>query len=91
MTGHGVEDHPLGTVLRALERGDDLQALDGLLALLALAVADDLAQLGGQVVEVDALEQVLDRLGAHAATEVVAVADLHLAVERLVGDERPSE
>jgi hypothetical protein len=85
--GDRVEDHPRRVVLRATERRDDLEALDGLGALLALALADLRAQLLAEIVEVDLLEQVLDGLGAHAATEVGAVADLHLAVERLVVDE----
>ena len=38
----------------------------------------------GERVQVDLLEQVLDGLGAHATAEVVAVAELHLAIERLV-------
>ena len=46
------------------------------------------AQLVGERLEVELREQVLDGLGAHAAAEVVAVAQLHLAVERLVVDER---
>ena len=46
---HGLEDHPLGLVLRGDERRDDLQALDRALVLLALAGADLLAQDRGLV------------------------------------------
>jgi len=38
-------------------------------------------QLGRQRVEVETREQVLDRLGTHATAEVVAEAQLHLAVK----------
>ena len=87
MTGNRVEDHPLGTVLRRPERSNDLEALDRLLALLALAVPDDLAKLALKRLKIDLLQQVLDRLGTHATAEVVAVAELHLTVESLVVDE----
>ena len=88
MTGIASRIIHSGRFFDCLNAVDDLQALDGLLALLALAVADHVAQLLGELVEVELREQVLDGLGAHAAAEVVAVAQLHLAVERLVVDER---
>ena len=84
----GVEDHPLGTVLGRLERRDDLQPLDGLLALLALAVSVIvLAAPRRGPRDRRCSSRSLIGLGAHAAAEVVAVAGLHLAVERLVVDE----
>src|SRR5260370_1227328 len=71
---YGLEDDPLGFVLRGDERRDDLQALDRALLLLALAGADLLAQARGLVVEVQVLQQVADRLRSHAAAEVDAEA-----------------
>ena len=49
-----------------------------------LPVRDDLAQQLGLGVEVEGLEALLDRRGAHAALEVQAEAVAHLAVEHLV-------
>ena len=74
-------------VVAAQEGLYDLQALDGLRALLALAGLDGLAELFGSRLEVDGIEQVADGFRAHAAAEVVAVVRAHLAIERLVGDE----
>src|SRR5205823_1111441 len=91
---HGLEDHPLGTVLRGDERRDDLQALDRALLLLALARADLLAEARRLLVEVQDLEQVADRLGTHAAAEVDAEAVrrteavLELAEDLLVVDDQ---
>src|SRR5204862_594672 len=91
---HGLEDHPLGTVLRGDERRDDLQALDRALLLLALARADLLAEARRLLVEVQVLEQVADRLGTHAAAEVDAEAVrrteavLELAEDLLVVDDQ---
>ena len=84
-----VEDH-VGRVVAALEEGvDDLQALDGLLALLLLGVVggDDLAQVLGLGLKVDAAQQLAHGLGAHAALEVDAVVALELGEQALVGDE----
>ena len=84
-----VEDH-VGRVVAALEEGvDDLQALDGLLALLLLGSVggDDLAELLGLGLEVDAAQELADGLGAHAALEVDAVVATELGEEALVGDE----
>src|SRR5439155_15190417 len=67
---HGLEDHPLRLVLGLDERVDDLQPLDPALLLLALRRADDLAQRRRLGVEVEVLEQLADRLRAHAAAEV---------------------
>ena len=72
---------------------DDLEALDRALLLLALGRADLLLELLLLGVEVDLLEQVADRLGAHAAAEVLAPpvggaeALLELAEQRLVVDD----
>src|SRR5699024_7943559 len=51
------------------------------------AGGDDLAQAERLGVEVEALQQVLDGLGAHAAGEILAEALLELPVEHLVTDE----
>ena len=88
-----LEDHPLGTVLRLDERVHDLQALDRALLLLALRRLDRLAEEGGLGVEVEVLEQLADRLRAHAAREVDvepvrrAEAVLQLAEQLLVADD----
>src|SRR5699024_9327505 len=66
------------------EGGDDLEALERTGLLLPLAGGDDLAQRDGLGLEVEGLEALLDRRGAHAALEVHAPAVTHLAVEDLV-------
>ena len=89
-----LEDHPLRTVLRGDERVHDLQPLDRALLLLALRGADDLAQGLRLGVEVEVLEQLADRLRAHAALEVDAEAVrraeavLQLAEQHLVVDDQ---
>ena len=55
--------------------------------LAAVGRLDLLAELALLVVEVDAVEQVQDGVGAHAALEVLLVAERHLAPERLVLDD----
>ena len=82
-----VQDHVGGLVVGLQERVDDLQALDRLRALLALAVGDGVAQLFGGLFEVHRVEQIAHRLGTHAAGEVVLVVHAHLAIERLFGNE----
>ena len=65
-----VQHHPLGLVARLAERVDDLEALGQLLALrLAGRFLHLAAQLLRERVDVDVLEQVADRLGAHAGRE----------------------
>ena len=82
-----VQDH-IGRLVGGLqERVDHLQALDGLGALLALAVGDDVAQLLGRGLEVHGVQQVAHGLGAHATGEVVTVVGAHLAVQGLVGNQ----
>src|SRR5262249_33873286 len=90
---HRPQDHPLGTVLRGDERRDNLQPLDGALLLLALRRADRLAERRGLLREVEVLEEIADRLRAHAAAEVDAEpvrgpeAVLELAEDLLVVDD----
>ncbi len=90
---NGVEDHPLGAVVRLAERRDDLQALDRALLLLALRRADRVAQLELEGVEVLAAQQLAHRVGSHAAVEehaeapLGAEAILQLAEQALVGDD----
>ena len=67
---HG-EDHPLRLVAALAEGLHHLQPLGGLLAPLAAEVLDLLPQLGGQLVQVDAAQDVEDGLGAHARLEDV--------------------
>src|SRR5690606_18301649 len=49
-----------------------------------LAVADNLAQLGGLRLEVERLQALLDGRGAHVAIEVLAEPVAHLPVQHLV-------
>ncbi len=70
----GLQHHHVRLVAGVQEGRDDLQALDGTLLLLALGGLDLLLEIGGLGVQVDLLEQVADRLGAHAAAEVLAPA-----------------
>ena len=93
---HRVEDHgprvvdPAPVLVAAVEGGDDLEPLDDLLAALCrqglapVGGVDHLAQLDLFDVEVDAVDQPGDGLGAHAALEVVLVADAQLPPEHLV-------
>ncbi len=83
----GVEHHAQRRVGRLLERRDDLQPLQRAKLLLALAITDDLAQLLGLGLDVEALDELLDRLRAHGTGEVLAVAVDELAVEHLVDDQ----
>jgi hypothetical protein len=81
-----VHDHPLGLVAGAAEALDDLDALEETLIALR-ALLDHLgAQLGGHVVEVDRLEELSYRLGAHAGGKGAAVAVRGLVV-LLLGEE----
>ena len=93
-----LEDHPLGPVLGLDEGVDDLETLDRALLLLALGRPDRFAERLGLGVEVELLEQVADRLGAHAALEVDAepvsrtepvleLAEDELVVDDLLGPE----
>ena len=96
---HDVEDHrprvvdPLAVVVAAVERRDDLEALDRLLLALGRqgphrrVRVDLVLELDLFLVEVDAVDQLLERVGAHAAVEVLAVAVLELAPEHLVFDD----
>ena len=84
MTGTASSTMPSGAVAGLAERVDDLEPLERTDLLLALAVGDRVAQrldLGG---DVEGLEALLDRRGAHVALEVLAEPVLHLAVEQLV-------
>ena len=91
---HGLEDHVLGLVVGVDEGGDHLQPLDRAGLLLALGRLDLVLELEALGVEVHLLQQVTDRLGTHAAAEVLAEAVrgaeplLELAEQRLVGDDR---
>ena len=82
---HAVQHHAHGAVAGVEERGDDLEPLERTGLLLALAAADGLAQRLGLGLEVEVGEPALQRLGAHAALEVLTEPVAQLAVEQLVG------
>ncbi|CAB4853711.1 unannotated protein [freshwater metagenome] len=82
-------------LIALVERGDDLQTLDRLLAALgaerlaaAADVVDRCAQLDLFLVEVDAVDERLDRVGARATLEVIAVTVAQLAPQQLVVDDQ---
>src|SRR6185436_2711426 len=80
-----VEDHPLRPVARLAERVDDLEALGELELLLRRRLRLHLlAELDGEPVDVHALEELLDRLGAHLRLEAVLVLLTRLAVRLFV-------
>src|SRR5262249_38133171 len=92
-----LQDHPLRLVLRpaqaaVAQRLHDLEALDQVALLLpagpllGVEVGQFLAQVAGDLDEVEAFEQQLDRLGAHVGLEGVAVALAGLA-ELVLGEE----
>ena len=84
-----VQDHVRGAVAALQEGVNDLEALNGLLALLLLGVlvGDDGLELLGLGREVDGSEQVADGLGTHATLEVHGVVTGHLTEQRLIGNE----
>ena len=96
---HDVEDHGARVVdaaavlVAAVERSDDLQPLDRLLLALRAETlhtfrrVDLLAELGFFIVEVEMLDEAGDRVGTHAAVEVVAPAILQLTPQHLVLDD----
>ena len=76
-----VQNHPLRLVRRLAERVDDLQPLGVLQLLLRRHFRAHLdAQLFGELLDVDALEQLLDRFGAHLRAELVSPLFARLAV-----------
>ena len=84
-----LEDHPLGLDARALEALEDLQALGELLDLgFGPGLGQVLAQRLDLAVDVDAAQQLADRLGAHQRAEVVAVL-LGLGDEVVLGHQLP--
>ena len=84
MTGDTVQHHAGGAVLGRQERRDHLQPLQGTRLALALAGLDGLLQRGGFRLEVEGLQALLDRVGAHGSGEVLAEPGLHLPIEHLV-------
>ena len=82
-----IQHHPLGTGIGGDEVVDHAQALDQLGPLLALAGGDLLAQLFCGLVEVEVLQQLLERLGADAHHRLVL--DLRILGVDLVLDLQP--
>ena len=88
--GQSVEDHPIRTRARLEEALGELETLGQFgLGRLALGLLHLLLQILDQCTEVDALEKLLQRLGTHAGSEVLAVLLLGFAefglVEQLAG------
>ena len=84
-----IENHPVRLIGRLAEAVDHLQPLGELQLLLHRVLAAHLrAQLLGELLDVDAAQQLLDRFGAHLRTELRAVVLARLAellfVEQLV-------
>ena len=79
----GLEDHGPRVVGALGEGGEHLEALGGPLPPLRRVGLEVLLELDDLGVEVEPAEQVLDRLGAHAAGEVLLVAVAHLAPQLL--------
>jgi hypothetical protein len=94
--GAGVVD-PLAVVVAAVEGRDDLEALDRLLLALGGQRALPLLRVDRGLelllldVEVEAADERLQRVGAHAALEVLAVAVLQLTPEHLVFEDLARE
>ena len=82
-----VQHHAQRRVGGLLERGNDLEPLDRADLALTLAVLDGVAQDLGLTIDVEVRDDLLERLGTHAAVEVVAEAVLQLAVQHLVDDQ----
>jgi len=82
-----IQHHAHRRVARLLEGGDHLQPLQRTKLLLPLAVSDDVTQRVGLGLDVEVLDQLLDRLRTHGTGEVLAVAVDELAVEVLVDDQ----
>ena len=78
--GQHIDDHPLGLVAREAESVHHLQALDDPGFLLSGGVLQLAAQLLGELLQVDLLEQLFDRLGTHAGVEVVLILLPHVPV-----------
>ena len=89
---HG-QHHVFRTIARFEERLDELDALGKTLQLrLGIRRRDFLAQANQFLIEIDRLEQLIDRFGAHARVELVAVLfdrrQILLFVEQLAALER---
>jgi len=78
--GQHVDDHPLGLIAGDAEGVHHLQALDDAGLLLAGGVLQLGAEGLGELLQIDVLKQLLDRLSAHAGLEVVLVLLPHVPV-----------
>jgi hypothetical protein len=87
--GDHVEDHPLGLVVGLAEGLDDLETLGILELLLQRSLGlHALAEFDGELLDLDALEEFLDGLGAHHGLEAGgAVLGVELAEAGLVLDD----
>ena len=68
-----IHDHPFRFIAGMTEGFDDFQAADRADAALARRVAEFIAQLFIELVEVESLEELFNRGGTHADTEFIAV------------------
>ena len=75
-----VDDHPRRLVAGLAERLNDFQTLDDLRLLLSGCGLQLLAEVVGQLLAVDFLEQLFDSLGAHARLKIVLILLAHIAV-----------
>ena len=78
--GNHVEDHPFGAVAREQEALHHVEPLEDADPLLAGGGLQLLAQLLGELFEVDFREQLLDGLGAHARLKIVLIFFAHIVV-----------
>ena len=78
---------PIGELPDCWKAATTFEPLQRTKFLLPLAASDDLTQDLGLGVDVEVLDQLLDRLRAHGAGEVLAVAVDEFAVEVLVDDQ----
>src|SRR6185312_16342053 len=80
-----LEHHGGRRVAGLQERVDDPEALDGADLLLSLAVGDLVVQFVALGLEVEGLQALLDRLGAHVGLEVDAGEDLEIVEHGILG------
>ena len=81
-----IQNHPLRTVAGMMECLDNLQTLEDSRALLTGCLLELGAELVVQLIQIQLLEQLLNRLSAHSRLEIVLVLLAHVAVLALGQD-----